>query len=125
MELNTEMFMAIITFHMICFTDFIPERNPYSGSEKGLEARVQVGYSFIFWVCLLVAINIYFVQEEAVRMFKIRMIKRYRIFLLKYRPEQFKIHQEDRYTKFKDEMDKFALGKKMREYKVLEMEALS
>ena len=25
MELNTEMFLAIITYHMLCFTDFIPE----------------------------------------------------------------------------------------------------
>ena len=103
MELNTEMFMAIITFHMLCFTDFIPERNPYSGSEHGLEARVDMGYSFIFWVCMLVAINIYFVQEEAVKLFKYKMIKKYRLFLLKYRPDKFKIHQEERYAKIREE----------------------
>ena len=84
--------MAIITFHLICFTDFIPEKNPYSGTVHGLEARVEMGYSFIFWVSMLVAINIYFVQETAVKMFRLRMIKKYRLLLLKYRPEQFKKH---------------------------------
>jgi hypothetical protein len=58
MELNTEMFLAVITFHLICFTDFIPEAG------DGLKTRVQVGYSFILWVCLLVFVNLYFVGKE-------------------------------------------------------------
>jgi hypothetical protein len=58
MEMNTEMFMAIITFHMLCFTDFIPEKG------DGLKIRIQMGYSFIFWVCTLVVINLYFVFKD-------------------------------------------------------------
>lgn len=58
MELNTEMFLAIITFHLICFTDFVPE------AEEGLKTRAQMGYSFILWVCLLVVVNLYFVALE-------------------------------------------------------------
>lgn len=85
MEINTEMFMAIITFHMLCFTDFIPEKG------DGLHARILMGYSFIIWVCLLVIINLYFVFKEMGRMFLYKIIKRYRKFLLKYRPEEFKI----------------------------------
>ena len=53
MDLNTEMFLAIITYHMFCFTDFI--------QIKDLKTRVLMGYSFIFWVCLLVLINLLFV----------------------------------------------------------------
>lgn len=55
MDLNTEMFLAIITYHMLCFTDFIQLKG------DGLKTRVLMGYSFILWVCLLVLINLIFV----------------------------------------------------------------
>ena len=69
MELNTEMFLAIITFHLLCFTDFIPEKG------DGLQTRVQMGLSFIFWVCCLVIVNLYFVIKEMTKLFRYKMIK--------------------------------------------------
>ena len=75
MELNTEMFLAIVTFHMLCFTDFIPEAG------NGLETRVQMAYSYIFWVMMLVSINIIFIVKELGKFFKYRAFKKYRILL--------------------------------------------
>ena len=69
MELNTEMFLAIITYHLLCFTDFIPEKG------GGLKIRAQMGYSFIFWVCMLVLINLLFLFKELGKVFRWRMIK--------------------------------------------------
>lgn len=90
MELNTEMFLAIITYHMLCFTDFIPERG------DGLAARVLMGKSFILWVAALMAVNLYFVFKELGRLSKLKWIKKYRIWLRKYDPTRFKIQQEAR-----------------------------
>ena len=86
LELNTEMFLSIITFHLICFTDFIPD----------ILYRKEMGYSFIFWVSCLVLINMYFVLKEIIRVFRLHFIKRYRLYLLKNRPELFKADQDKR-----------------------------
>jgi hypothetical protein len=96
MEMNTEMFMAVITFHLLCFTDFIPEKG------GGLQVRIQMGYSFIFWVCMLVTINLFVVFKEMGRLFKYKLMKRYRMFLLKYRPEAFKDDLKERNEKYKN-----------------------
>ena len=84
LDLNTEMFLAILTYHLLCFTDFIPEKG------DGLKVRAQMGYSFIIWVCLLVTINLFFVFEEMGRVFRWSIIKRYRIYLKKHNPEKLK-----------------------------------
>ena len=70
MELNTEMFLALITFHLVCFTVFIPESN--------LEARLMMGTSFILSVCGLIVVNSYFVVIEMLKSFKYNAIKKYR-----------------------------------------------
>ena len=75
MDLNTEMFLALVTFHLICFTDFIPESN--------LDARLTMGTSYILSVSGLVAVNLYFVGQEIYKKFKYRAIKRFRQHLLK------------------------------------------
>ena len=94
LEMNTEMFIAIITFHLLTFTDFVPE----------IQTRVLMGYSFIFWVLMLVVINLYFVFKEMGKVFMYKMIKRYRLFLMKYRPEAFREHQLKRNEEFKDQL---------------------
>lgn len=94
MELNTEMFLAIIAFHLLCFTDFVPE----NAKVGNIMARVFMGYSFILWVCILVAVNLYFVLKEILKVFRWKMIVKYRKFLLKHYPERFKVHQEERYA---------------------------
>lgn len=85
LETNTEMFLAIITYHLICFTDFIPEKG------DGLNTRVLMGFSFISWVCLLVAINLTFVFAELLRVFRLNMYKKYKIFLKKHYPAKLKV----------------------------------
>ena len=62
MELTTEMFLALITFHLVCFTDFIPESN--------LEARLTMGTSFILSVCALIVVHLYFVGKEMFKVFR-------------------------------------------------------
>ena len=88
LEFNTEMFIAIISYHLITFTDFVSPKG------DGLKTRVLMGYSFIFFVSLLVFVNLYFVFKIAVNTFKLKGIRLYRRYLLKYKPEEFKIHQE-------------------------------
>lgn len=90
MELNTEMFLAIITYHLLCFTDFIPERG------GGLAARVLMGKSFILWVGLLMAVNLYFVFKELGRLSKLKWVRKYRIWLKQHNPLRFKVQQEAR-----------------------------
>ena len=100
MELNTEMFLAIITFHLLCFTDFIPEKG------NGIQTRVQMGFSFIFWVSSLVMVNLYFVAKEITKLFRLKMIKRYRLYLLRNRPDQFKENQEKRLEEILNENER-------------------
>ena len=65
------MFIAIISYHLICFTDFIP------ANEDGLDARNKMGYSFVAWVVLMTASNLYFLIKEFGMQFKLAIIKKY------------------------------------------------
>ena len=65
------MFIAIISYHLICFTDFIP------ANEDGLDARNKMGYSFVAWVVLMTASNLYFLIKEFGKQFKLAIIKKY------------------------------------------------
>lgn len=65
------MFIAIISYHLICFTDFIP------ANEDGLEARNKMGYSFVGWVVLMTTTNLYFLVKEFGKQFKLNAIKKF------------------------------------------------
>lgn len=62
-----------------------------------------MGYSYIFWVCILVLTNLYFVFKVAIKVFQLKCIKLYRKYLLKYKPEEFKIHQDERFEQIEDD----------------------
>lgn len=67
LELNTEMFLATITYHLVTFTDFVP------AAGGGMKARTTMGYSFITWVSLLTFINLCFVMVELYRKFRLKV----------------------------------------------------
>ena len=69
MELNTEMFIAIITYHLMAFSDFIP-----INVTGGLKTRTTMGYSFIFWVSILISINLYFALGSLLNHFRLKCI---------------------------------------------------
>jgi hypothetical protein len=69
LSLNTEMFMAIVCYHLIAFTDFVPNK----------ETQYLMGKSFMVWICLLLAINLNFVFKEIYRLFKLISIKKLKL----------------------------------------------
>jgi hypothetical protein len=113
MEINTEMFLAIIAYHLLCFTDWVPE----DAKSFGIMTRVMMGYSFICWVAILVAVNLYFILGEILKITKWKMIVKYRKFLLKHFPEKFKIHQEQRFAEFKKTHDEYKVTLELRDLK--------
>ena len=58
--------MAIVCYHLLTFTDNIPDK----------EIQYSMGRSLMFWISLLLIINLYFVLKESFRLFKLNMQKR-------------------------------------------------
>jgi hypothetical protein len=68
MELNTEMFLGIITLHLVVFTDFVFDK----------DVQYEFGKSYIVWIALLLLINLCFVAQELYRQFKLYLYKQWR-----------------------------------------------
>ena len=60
----TELFLAAVCFHLIMFTDFVPDK----------DIQYFMGFSFMAFICGLLAINIFFVGTEMFRLWKLKMI---------------------------------------------------
>ena len=87
LELNTEMFFAVISYHLVCFTDFI------SRTRGGLKARYDMGYSFMVWTGILIVINFTIIFIEFGRKIRLYGIKNYYKLMKRFNPDTYKIHQ--------------------------------
>ena len=70
MAMMTEVFLAAVTFHLIVFTDFVPDK----------DTQYFMGFSFMFWIISLLVINISFVVIEIFRLFKLKMIQKWNVY---------------------------------------------
>jgi flagellar biosynthesis/type III secretory pathway M-ring protein FliF/YscJ len=59
------MFLAIVCYHLLTFTDYIPQK----------ETQYLMGKSFMLWIVLLLAINLFFVVKEIFRLFSLNVRK--------------------------------------------------
>ena len=73
MAMLTELFLAAVCFHLIMFTDFVPDK----------DIQYSMGFSFMFWIISLLAINVFFVGKEMFRLFKLKMIKKWKVYVHK------------------------------------------
>ena len=71
MAMITEIFLAAVCFHLIIFTDFVPDK----------DIQFFMGFSFMFFIICLLGINIFFVVKEMFRLFKLKMIKKWKLYI--------------------------------------------